>query len=61
METAFTGSRDTFFYKEPSRSILHILTGILFEFIPILLREWTEISAYIEQFVASKLSFLNEK
>jgi hypothetical protein len=57
----FLESQGPAVFMKPLESVLPMLTKILFEIIPKLLRSWNSISEYIEQFVASKFTFLDEK
>lgn len=48
-------------FIRPLDSVLEMLFTILLELISRLVYDWTEISDYIETFVASKFTFLNEE
>lgn len=52
---------DSAFLMEPLQTILPTLASILFEIISRILKEWTEISDYIETFIASENAFLKEE
>jgi hypothetical protein len=54
------GSRGSEFLMEPLKSSFRMLVSITAEVMARLLREWTAISDYIETFVASKFTFLDE-
>jgi hypothetical protein len=55
------GSRGSEFLMEPLKSSFRMLVSITAEVMARLLREWTAISDYIETFVASKFTFLDEE